>query len=267
MAATNCPICQRPLLQRFPSVVRKYCSRACCWKAKKRPIASRLCQVCEKNWTPNTKEQNLRNKTCSKACANVLTGQSNRGCRKERPFCLMCGIRFDPAGRCAIADAKYCSSTCAAQARKLQPGYYEKQRAAGAKGKSGWTEAGRARYRQKMSGPNNHAWKGGVTHKRNKGNYIGAKFVRCPVEFCEMAGKNGYLAEHRLVVARHLSRCLERHEVVHHRDHITRNNAIENLELWPNNRSHKMAEGGRFEDGVSNPFFGARLEHAAKEMS
>lgn len=253
VVAGLCPICQGPIPWMPPSLTRKYCSHHCASKAKERLKEARPCVVCGESWKPRTREQNLRNKTCSKACANVLSGQANRGQKKERPFCLHCKHRFDPAGNCAIGDAKYCSRKCSAQARRLQPGFREKMCAAGAKGKSGWTEAGRARYRQKMSGPNNPSWKGGVTFKRNKGNYIGAKFVKCPIEFQGMAGKNGYVAEHRLVVACHLGRCLERREVVHHRDHVTRNNDFGNLELWPDNRSHKMAEGGRFEDGVCNP--------------
>ena len=35
----------------------------------------------------------------------------------------------------------------------------------------------------KLAGENNPAWKGGVTFKRAKGNYIGPKYVRCPIDF------------------------------------------------------------------------------------
>lgn len=94
-------------------------------------------------------------------------------------------------------------------------------------------------------GQANHAWKGGVTFKRNKGNYIGPKYVRCPSEFMAMARKDGYVMEHRLVVARRLGRCLQRIEVVHHRDHNTRNNADENLELFESNGVHKREEARR----------------------
>jgi hypothetical protein len=112
-------------------------------------------------------------------------------------------------------------------------------------GRSGWTDASRASARAKMSGPNNPAWKGGITFKRNKGNYVGPKYVRCPPDFLAMARGDGYVMEHRLVVARALGRILSRTEVVHHRNHDTRDNREENLELFPSNREHKLAEAGR----------------------
>ncbi|WP_369797852.1 HNH endonuclease [Cupriavidus sp. UYPR2.512] len=43
---------------------------------------------------------------------------------------------------------------------------------------------------------------------------------------------------------------LTRTEVVHHVDHDPLNNARSNLELWPDNRSHKLAEHGRFVEGA-----------------
>ncbi len=91
-------------------------------------------------------------------------------------------------------------------------------------------------------GEANYAWKGGITFKRNKGNYIGPKYVRCPPEFRAMARADGYVMEHRLVVARRLQRCLLRTEVVHHWDHNTRNNQDANLELFASNGEHKRME-------------------------
>jgi hypothetical protein len=100
----------------------------------------------------------------------------------------------------------------------------------------------------------NPAWKGGVTFKRNKGNYIGPKYVRCPYKWLPMARKDGYVMEHRLVMAQWIGRCLSRTEVVHHIDHSTRNNGRDNLELWPSNQAHKAAEAGRCATGVANRF-------------
>jgi hypothetical protein len=57
-----------------------------------------------------------------------------------------------------------------------------------------------------------------------------------------MARRDGYVMEHRLVVAKALGRCLTRTEAVHHEDHDPTNNAIENLSLFATNRDHKMFE-------------------------
>lgn len=52
-----------------------------------------------------------------------------------------------------------------------------------------------------------------------------------------MAGKEGHVYEHRIVMARHLGRCLETWEEVHHKDHNKHNNQIENLEMM-DKRTH-----------------------------
>lgn len=100
-------------------------------------------------------------------------------------------------------------------------------------------------------GERNAAWKGGVTYKRNKGNYIGPKYVRCPLMYLAMARKDGYIMEHRLIMAQMCQRLLDRTEVVHHRDHNTRNNNQLNLEMWPDNRSHKAFEHGNIVIGAA----------------
>jgi hypothetical protein len=94
-------------------------------------------------------------------------------------------------------------------------------------------------------GPNNPAWKGGVTYFRKHGNYKPIKYVRCPVEFLAMARKDGYVMEHRLIMARMAGRPLLRQEVVHHRNHDPQDNREENLELFVSNQAHKIAESAR----------------------
>lgn len=67
-----------------------------------------------------------------------------------------------------------------------------------------------------------------------------------------MARSDGYVMEHRAVMATLARRTLTRVEVVHHVNHDPADNRAENLELWPDNRSHKMAEHGRIVEGVAN---------------
>ena len=94
-------------------------------------------------------------------------------------------------------------------------------------------------------GEKNPAWKGGVTYWRKHGNYKPIKYVRCPAEFLAMARKDGYIMEHRLVMAKSLGRNLLRTEVVHHINHDPHDNRLENLELFASNGEHKRVEWAR----------------------
>jgi hypothetical protein len=103
-----------------------------------------------------------------------------------------------------------------------------------------------------MTGPNNPSWKGGITYRKRHGNYVSVRYVRCPPELASMARTDGYVMEHRLVMAQWIGRALSRTECVHHIDHKPLNNIRTNLELWPDNRSHKAAEHGRCVEGAAN---------------
>jgi len=101
----------------------------------------------------------------------------------------------------------------------------------------------------------NPAWKGGVTYFKTKGNYTGVVYVRAPERVRPMARKDGYIMQHRLVMAEMCGRLLSRTEVVNHIDHKPGNNDLSNLELWPTNADHKRGEVGRCVSGVANRLF------------
>lgn len=81
--------------------------------------------------------------------------------------------------------------------------------------------------RNGMKGINHPQWKGG---RNATMGYI--KVLLQPNDpYYPMTDPRGYVFEHRLVMAKHLGRCLHSWEIVHHKDGVRSNNALSNLEL------------------------------------
>lgn len=77
-------------------------------------------------------------------------------------------------------------------------------------------------------GEDHHSWQGGRSAKKDQ--YVWVIPTAEDLQFC-VPMSNGYVQEHRLVMARALGRKLTEHETVHHIDGNKHRNVIENLQL------------------------------------
>lgn len=109
---------------------------------------------------------------------------------------------------------------------------------------------------QRCRGQNSRWWKGG-RHKTSYG-YITVKLM--PDDFYySMADTEGYVFEHRLVMAKHLGRCLQPWEQVHHKNGMREDNKLENLELTTVG-SHSLEHSKGYQDGYKKGLADGRLQ-------
>jgi hypothetical protein len=214
----------------------------------------KTCGVCGQAWMPKNRYQEKRDQACSRACGVQKTKGPRPHLLLSRPACQWCGKTFEPKSNLRL-KAKTCGYACRDAMKNARPEWIAHLTAIASRGRSGWTDESRASYQLSMSGEKNPAWKGGVTYRNRHGNYVSVRYLRCPPDLLAMARKDGYVMEHRLTMARLIGRVLTRVECVHHVDHDPLNNSPKNLELWPDNRSHKLAEHGRFVEGAVNRLF------------
>lgn len=96
--------------------------------------------------------------------------------------------------------------------------------------KCGYKKRSRIYYRE-----NHPSWKGG--RRLSYSGYIDL-YIYPDNPFYPMARRDGYVREHRYIMAKHLGRCLSSWEIVHHINSKRDDNRLENLELFPLQAEH-----------------------------
>jgi hypothetical protein len=207
----------------------------------------KVCNVCQTPYMAHTKEQATRSKTCSKKCMGEIIRKVTKAryTTKEKPQpmkeCPVCKKMFYPEGQSKNKPRVVCSRQCNGALRG------EAWKAHAHKGRASWKEESEQALKERMTGSTNPSWKGGLTYRNRKGQYATQKikYVRCPIEYIAMARKDGYVMEHRLIVAVQMQRPLTRTEAVHHINHDATDNRLENLMLFRTNAEHKQYEHGK----------------------
>lgn len=217
------------------------------WNARRVYPFWKICLNCNQPFaTRNLKD--FRRDACGPECKGRLLSKARAAHsmpledRKGRIVpCASCGKEtWKPDAWIRKAKTHVCSYKCNGVFRGAE------WKAHAHKGRKNWTPTSEKALVIRMMGETNPAWKGGLTYRKRKGAYADQpiKYVRCPEAFLTMARRDGYVMEHRLVVALAICRPLLRMEVVHHKNHKATENQPGNLMLFATNAKHKAYEHG-----------------------
>lgn len=195
-----------------------YCSRECSGKGQigtGKVITT--CPVCNQ---PFESDRWKKHVYCSKKCSGLAK-------RREQlvGICINCGKEF--SYRSCTPDTKFCSKSCAGAAKRARS-----IRKCLVCGKDFYPIKPTSHYCSKECKY--------ASYPRQGYKEIYSKFLSIEEQkkFAPMF-KKGRCHEHRLIMARHLGRPVEKYEIVHHINGNKRDNRISNLELVVKTSHHK----------------------------